>query len=99
MTHGYRRRIAPVGTRTCPPACASPAGHARLGPARPRAHADRGSVISVGGMEAHGDSHESAVEVELHGLSIYTHHGVSDAEQETGQRLVIDVDFDVPDCD
>jgi dihydroneopterin aldolase len=50
-------------------------------------------------MEAHRDSHESAVEVELRGLSIYTHHGVSDAEQEVGQRLVIDVGFDVPDCD
>ena len=31
------------------------------------------------------------------GLSIYTHHGVTDAEQEIGQRLVIDVSFDVPD--
>lgn len=50
-------------------------------------------------MEAHGDSHETSVEVELHGLSIYTHHGVSDAEQEIGQRLEIDVSFDVPDCD
>ncbi len=50
-------------------------------------------------MEAHGNGNESAVEVELNGLSIYTHHGVSDAEQEIGQRLVIDVGFDVPDCD
>jgi 7,8-dihydroneopterin aldolase/epimerase/oxygenase len=48
-------------------------------------------------MEAHGS--ESSVQVELRGLSIYTHHGVSDAEQEIGQRLVIDVHFDVPDCD
>ena len=50
-------------------------------------------------MEAHGSGHDSAVEVELHGLSIYTHHGVTEAEQELGQRLVIDVSFDVPDCD
>ena len=50
-------------------------------------------------MEADGNTHDSVVEVELHGLSIYTHHGVTDAEQEIGQRLVIDVDFDVPDCD
>ncbi len=50
-------------------------------------------------MEAGGDGQDSAVEVELRGLSIYTHHGVTDAEQEIGQRLVIDVDFDVPDCD
>lgn len=42
---------------------------------------------------------ETRVEVELHGLSIYTHHGVSDAEQEVGQRLEFDVSFDVPDCD
>jgi dihydroneopterin aldolase len=39
------------------------------------------------------------VVVELHGLSIYTHHGVSDAEQQVGQRLVIDIAFDVPACD
>ena len=50
-------------------------------------------------MEAHHNGPESAVEVELRGLSIYTHHGVSDAEQEVGQRLEIDVSFDVPDCD
>ncbi len=50
-------------------------------------------------MEAHGDSHTSSVEIELRGLSIYTHHGVSDAEQEVGQRLEFDVSFDVPDCD
>lgn len=50
-------------------------------------------------MEAHGEEQDSVVEVELQGLSIYTHHGVSDAEQEVGQRLVIDVGFDVPDCD
>ena len=42
---------------------------------------------------------ESSAEIELHGLSIYTHHGVSDAEQEVGQRLEFDISFDVPDCD
>ena len=50
-------------------------------------------------VEAHEGGHESAVEVELRGISIYTHHGVTDAEQEVGQRLEIDVTFDVPDCD
>ena len=50
-------------------------------------------------MEAHGNGIESSVEVELRRLSIYTHHGVSDAEQEIGQRLEFDVSFDVPDCD
>ena len=50
-------------------------------------------------MEGHGNHNESSVEVELRGLSIYTHHGVTDAEQEVGQRLEFDVSFDVPDCD
>src|ERR1700742_5334690 len=42
---------------------------------------------------------ESSAEIELRGLSIYTHHGVTEAEQEVGQRLEFDVSFDVPDCD
>jgi dihydroneopterin aldolase len=50
-------------------------------------------------VEAHGDGTDSSVEVEVRGLSIYTHHGVTDAEREIGQRLEIDVSFDVPDCD
>jgi 7,8-dihydroneopterin aldolase/epimerase/oxygenase len=50
-------------------------------------------------MEAGRNGPDSTVEVELRGLSIYTHHGVSDAEQEVGQRLEFDVSFDVPDCD
>jgi dihydroneopterin aldolase len=50
-------------------------------------------------MESHGTGVEASVEIELHGLSIYTHHGVSEAEQEVGQRLEFDISFDVPDCD
>jgi dihydroneopterin aldolase len=50
-------------------------------------------------MEAHENGPSSAVEVEIRGLSIYTHHGVTDAEQEVGQRLEFDVSLDVPDCD
>src|SRR5258707_13023296 len=50
-------------------------------------------------MNPDGNGIESSAEVELRGLSIYTHHGVSEAEQEVGQRLEFDVSFDVPDCD
>ena len=50
-------------------------------------------------MEAHGNGPETSVEVELRGLSIYTHHGVTEEEREVGQRLEFDVTFDVPDCD
>jgi 7,8-dihydroneopterin aldolase/epimerase/oxygenase len=49
--------------------------------------------------EPEGNGIESRVEVDLRGISIYTHHGVSDAEQEVGQRLEFDLTFDVPDCD
>jgi dihydroneopterin aldolase len=50
-------------------------------------------------VEAHDNGPSSAVEVEIRGLSIYTHHGVTDAEQEVGQRLEFDITLDVPDCD
>jgi 7,8-dihydroneopterin aldolase/epimerase/oxygenase len=50
-------------------------------------------------MEAGRNGPDSTFCVELRGLSIYTHHGVTDAEQEVGQRLELDVSFDVPDCD
>jgi dihydroneopterin aldolase len=50
-------------------------------------------------VEADENSAHSSVEVEIRGLSIYTHHGVSDAEQEVGQRLEFDLTFDVPECD
>jgi len=39
------------------------------------------------------------VTVEVSGLSLYTRHGVSEAERELGQRLVIDVEFELGDCD
>jgi dihydroneopterin aldolase len=40
-----------------------------------------------------------AVTIEIAGLSLYTRHGVSDAERELGQRLVFDVAFEVDECD
>jgi 7,8-dihydroneopterin aldolase/epimerase/oxygenase len=39
-----------------------------------------------------------AVSVEVTGLSLYTRHGVSDAERELGQRLVFDVAFELDEC-
>jgi 7,8-dihydroneopterin aldolase/epimerase/oxygenase len=50
-------------------------------------------------LAAVDDSAHPSVEVEVRGLSIYTHHGVTDAEQEVGQRLDFDLTFDVPECD
>lgn len=42
---------------------------------------------------------EPSVTIEISGLSLYTRHGVSDAEQELGQRLVIDAAFELSSCD
>lgn len=42
---------------------------------------------------------ETEVIVEISGLSLYTHHGVSPAEREVGQRLVLDLRLDVGECD
>ena len=50
-------------------------------------------------MDAHDSGHDSTVEVEIRGLSIYTHHGVTDAEQQVGQRLEFDLSLDLPECD
>jgi len=44
------------------------------------------------------DAPES-VTVEITGLSLYTHHGVSEAEREVGQRLVVDVRLEMGECD
>jgi len=49
-------------------------------------------------MKRGRDDDQPAVEIELRGLSVYTHHGVDDAEQRVGQRLLIDVLLEPADC-
>jgi dihydroneopterin aldolase len=55
--------------------------------------------------EARGDAGEEgeetaeSVTVEITGLSLYTHHGVSEAEREVGQRLVLDLRLDLGETD
>jgi dihydroneopterin aldolase len=44
------------------------------------------------------DAGES-VTIEISGLSLYTHHGVSAAEREVGQRLVLDLRLDIGQSD
>ncbi len=45
------------------------------------------------------DGPEVGVTIEVVGLSLYTHHGVTAAEREVGQRLVLDVRFEVGEPD
>lgn len=42
---------------------------------------------------------EPSVRVEITGLSLYTHHGVEEAERTVGQRLIFDLTFELDDCD
>ena len=42
---------------------------------------------------------EPEVAIEVSGLSLYTHVGVTEAEREVGQRLLIDLRLDVGDID
>jgi 7,8-dihydroneopterin aldolase/epimerase/oxygenase len=42
---------------------------------------------------------EPEVTIEISGLSLYTHMGVSAAEREVGQRLLLDIRLDVGECD
>src|SRR5579871_3274943 len=42
---------------------------------------------------------EPEVTIEVSGLSLYTHMGVTAAEREVGQRLIVDLRLDVGECD
>jgi dihydroneopterin aldolase len=42
---------------------------------------------------------QTEVTIEITGLSLYTHHGVTAAEQEVGQRLVLDLRMEVGEAD
>ena len=42
-----------------------------------------------------GEDGAESVTVEITGLSLYTHHGVTNAEREVGQRLVLDLRLDL----
>jgi dihydroneopterin aldolase len=42
---------------------------------------------------------EPEVTIEISGLSLFTHVGVTPAEREVGQRLLLDIRIDVGECD
>jgi len=46
--------------------------------------------------EAHS---EPEVTIEISGLSLFTHVGVTAAEREVGQRLILDLRLEIGDCD
>jgi dihydroneopterin aldolase len=50
------------------------------------------------GFDEDEGAHTEVV-IEVNGLSLYTHHGVTDAEREVGQRLVVDLRLEVGEVD
>jgi dihydroneopterin aldolase len=46
-----------------------------------------------------GGGGDTDVTIEVSGLSLYTHLGVTEAERDVGQRLVIDLRLEVGECD
>ncbi len=48
-----------------------------------------------GELDDDGEQGGESVTIEIAGLSLYTHHGVSEAEREVGQRLVLDLRLDL----
>ncbi len=52
-----------------------------------------------GGLDEDHERAAESVTIEITGLSLYTHHGVSDAERELGQRLVLDLRLDIGETD
>jgi 7,8-dihydroneopterin aldolase/epimerase/oxygenase len=49
--------------------------------------------------ESYEEGDQTEVTIEIRGLSLFTHHGVTAAEREVGQRLVMDIRLEVGDCD
>jgi 7,8-dihydroneopterin aldolase/epimerase/oxygenase len=50
-------------------------------------------------IDEEGGHRNTEVTIEVTGLSLYTHHGVTEAEREVGQRLVLDLRIEVGECD
>src|SRR5437660_11708282 len=60
--------------------------------------ADEYDEVGEGDAEEEGH-HEPEVTIEVSGLSLYTHVGVTEAEREVGQRLLVDLRIDVGEVD
>lgn len=44
------------------------------------------------------DRDTSPVTIRIEGMVVHTHHGVSEAEREIGQRMLFDLELEVPEC-
>ena len=60
---------------------------------------DDGEEYEGEGLDEEAEGAGEAVTIEITGLSLYTHHGVSEAEREVGQRIVLDLRLDIGESD
>jgi 7,8-dihydroneopterin aldolase/epimerase/oxygenase len=56
---------------------------------------DDDEVVDDEPTDDEDDVPDTPVTIEISGLSLYTHHGVTAAEREIGQRLVLDIQLDM----
>ena len=61
--------------------------------------ADREDDLEPDDFETDDEAFQTVVTIEISGLSLYTHHGVTAAEREIGQRLLIDLTLEVGEVD
>lgn len=61
--------------------------------------ADEFDDVEAGDEGAEEEGSEPEVTIEISGLSLFTHVGVTAAEREVGQRLLLDLRLDVGECD
>src|SRR6201989_1193420 len=60
---------------------------------------DADDLEDSGYADEDDDRGETVVTIEITGLQLFTHHGVTAAEREVGQRLVLDLRLDVGETD
>ncbi len=60
---------------------------------------DADELEDDGDLDEERDQNAESVTIEITGLSLYTNHGVSEAEREVGQRLVLDLRLDIGETD
>jgi len=60
---------------------------------------DDADELDDDGGDLEADRDVESVTIEISGLSLYTRHGVTEAEREVGQRLVLDLRLDIGETD
>src|ERR671917_2392285 len=61
--------------------------------------AERDDELDDDGFDGDDGEFQTVVTIEINGLSLYTHHGVTEAEREIGQRLLVDLTLEVGEVD